>query len=50
VTPGGILFFDDTPANVEAARAAGWRAHLVDPAGDPPAQVRSVLAEARVLR
>jgi len=31
--PGSILFFDDMPANIEAARAAGWNAErFVDPA------------------
>lgn len=31
--PAGILFFDDMPANIEAARAAGWNAErFVDPA------------------
>jgi putative hydrolase of the HAD superfamily len=26
--PAALLFFDDQPANVDAARAAGWRAEL----------------------
>lgn len=26
--PGATLFFDDSPPNVEAARAAGWRAEV----------------------
>ena len=34
-----ILFFDDTPANVETARRIGWDAVLVDHAGDPATQV-----------
>jgi 2-haloacid dehalogenase len=28
LTPESTLFFDDSPANVEAARAAGWKAEL----------------------
>lgn len=35
----GIVFFDDLPDNVRAARRAGWTAHLVDPAGDPPGEM-----------
>jgi len=31
VPPEHILFFDDLPANVAGARAAGWVAHVVDP-------------------
>lgn len=35
VPPGEILLVDDHPANVEAARAAGWRAfHLADDTRD----------------
>ncbi len=30
-----ILFFDDLPENVEAARQFGWRAIQVDPGSDP---------------
>ena len=26
--PSDLIFFDDVPANVEGARAAGWQAHL----------------------
>ncbi len=39
VAGDGIVFFDDLPDNVRAARRAGWTAHLVDPAGDPPAEM-----------
>lgn len=43
--PGeAIAFFDDRPENVDAAAARGWRAHRVDPTGDPPKQVRRVLS------
>ncbi len=38
-----IVFFDDLPANVKAAREAGWDAHQVWPAGDVAAQMRAVL-------
>ena len=37
--PGAIVFFDDLEDNVEAARRAGWRAHRVDPDGDPAAEM-----------
>lgn len=40
---GGVLFFDDLEDNVRGARAAGWRAHLVDPSGDTAEQMRAVL-------
>lgn len=42
--PGEIVFFDDSPANVEGARACGWHGELVDPKADPPGQVRQILA------
>ncbi len=38
-----ILFFDDSPENVTAARAVGWRAEWIDPAGDPAAQIAEML-------
>jgi FMN phosphatase YigB (HAD superfamily) len=40
ITPRSILFFDDNADNVKAARLAGWNAELIDPCGDPPAEVR----------
>jgi HAD superfamily hydrolase (TIGR01509 family) len=45
VPPAALLFFDDQRANVEAARAAGWRAELYA-MGDPllPALARHGLA------
>ena len=39
-----ILFFDDLPENVTAARAAGWRAEVIDFAGDTAAQIGDFLA------
>jgi putative hydrolase of the HAD superfamily len=46
----GIVFFDDVPENVEAARRRGWRARRVDPAPDDPIpQVRAFLRLQRVL-
>lgn len=37
--PPRILFFDDTPENVDAARRGGWRAELIDHAGDTAGQM-----------
>ncbi|HTV17163.1 MAG TPA: HAD family hydrolase [Polyangiaceae bacterium] len=39
-----IVFFDDLPENVAAARAAGWTAFQVDPRGDTVTQIRASLA------
>jgi len=39
VAPESIVFFDDSPPNVEGARQCGWHAHAIDPKGDPAAQV-----------
>jgi putative hydrolase of the HAD superfamily len=44
-----VIFFEDSPANAAAARAHGWRAHVVDPAGDPPGDVTAVLRAAGIL-
>jgi len=38
-----ILFFDDGPANVEAARARGWRAEHIDHEGDTATQLLAAL-------
>jgi putative hydrolase of the HAD superfamily len=38
-----ILFFDDLPENVEAARIDGWRAECVDPLADPVGQCERFL-------
>jgi FMN phosphatase YigB (HAD superfamily) len=45
-TPEQILFFDDLPENVEAARAQGWTAFQVDHEGDTVSQMREQLARA----
>lgn len=41
--PRHLLFFDDLAENVQAARACGWQAELIDHAGDPVAQMRGHL-------
>jgi putative hydrolase of the HAD superfamily len=41
--PAEILFFDDLPENVAAARARGWQAVLIDPEGDPVGQILQTL-------
>jgi len=43
VAAESVVFFDDLPENVASARSAGWRAHAIDPHGDPVAQIRSHL-------
>ncbi len=45
-----IIYFDDRPEHVSAARASGLLAYRVDPEGDPPAQVRMILADLDILR
>jgi putative hydrolase of the HAD superfamily len=44
LAPAQILFFDDNPGNVAAARACGWQAERIDPHDDPPGQVVRHLA------
>jgi HAD superfamily hydrolase (TIGR01509 family) len=39
-----ILFFDDLDENIDAARACGWHAELIDHTGDTAAQMRAALA------
>lgn len=41
--PGEIVFFDDLPANVEAARGRGWDAVRIDHEGDPARQMADAL-------
>ncbi len=42
-TAGQIIFFDDMPANINAARAAGMTAHHVPAPGDLPSLLYAVL-------
>lgn len=44
-----IAFFDDSIANVEAARTLGWNAEHIDPHGDPADQMRVALTRLGVL-
>ena len=44
-----ILFFEDTPAHVEAARSFGWCAELIDHTGDTAAQMRKHLGKYDIL-
>ncbi len=44
VAPEAVVFFDDREENIQAALAAGWHAHVIDPAADPMAQCRMHLA------
>jgi glucose-1-phosphatase len=46
--PSDIVFFDDLPDNVRAARDAGWTAFQVDPRGDTVQQMRGMLASVGV--
>jgi putative hydrolase of the HAD superfamily len=47
--PETIGFFDDTAANVEAARERGWRAELIDPNAPTAPQMREHLRRWQVL-
>jgi len=44
-----ILFFDDLPENIEAARALGWRAEPIDPYTETAPQLRALLRRHGVL-
>lgn len=49
-TPRRIVFFDDVPANIAAATARNWHAHLIDPHGDTVSQMRQHLDSLGALR
>jgi putative hydrolase of the HAD superfamily len=44
-----IVFFDDLPENIDAARARGWQAFHIDHDGDTARQMESHLQTLRVL-
>lgn len=46
---GEVLFFDDRPENIAAARAVGWRAEQVDRVDDAVTQIREHLHHHGVL-
>lgn len=48
-SPAELVFFDDTPENVAAARAAGWRAEQIDHRHDTAGQLRGWLERYGVL-
>lgn len=47
--PRDILFFDDLPDNIDGARAAGWRAHLIDHERSTAEQMREHLRAGGVM-
>ena len=50
VGPNEILFFEDSPVNVAAARHFGWNAVLVDPTGDQKTQIQRALNDHKVFQ
>ncbi|AIE84729.1 HAD family hydrolase [Fimbriimonas ginsengisoli] len=49
VAPEEIVYFDDAPANIEAATEVGFRTLRIDPSGDTVAQMRGFLVDLGVL-
>lgn len=49
VAPERIAFFDDVPENIAAARARGWKAHVITPDESPIAQARRWLEQYDVI-
>ena len=49
IAGGNVVFFDDLEENILAARAVGWCAHQIDPAGEPADQMRGVLGKLGLL-
>lgn len=49
LAPAQLLFFDNLAENIEAALARGWRGEIIDPGGDPVAQMREHLRRYDVL-
>ncbi len=47
---GEIMFFDDLPENIAAARDIGWHAHQIDPASDTADQIECALKDTDVIR
>jgi len=50
IAPSSILFFDDSPLNVAAARDQGWSAELVSQEFPPATQLREYLKVYQVIR
>ena len=44
-----LLFFDDSMANIKAAKQCGWNGEWIDPTQDPGVQIRNYLANYKIL-
>jgi putative hydrolase of the HAD superfamily len=47
--PNQIVFFDDLPENIHAAKARGWRAHLIERCDNPIPTIRRILVDEAIL-